>query len=439
MRKTLIKNARVVLPQGKPQLGWLLIEGELIAQVGKGDSPATVEADEVIDFAGDYLMPGMIDTHVHFREPGLEHKACIATESAAAVAGGVTSFFDMPNTNPPTVTLEAWEDKMQRAAAHSLANYAFYIGATNDNLDSVLLKMNPTQVPGVKLFLGSSTGNLLMDSQDALDRLMAEIDLPIAVHAEDNARIAQLAAIAREVFGSQPIPMECHSLIRDSRACFDSTLLALNMALKHNARLHICHLSTAAEVRLLRELKTDRITAETCVHYLEYTDGDYDALGARLKCNPAVKASSDRTALRKAVKEGVIDLIGSDHAPHQLSEKEGDGLTAPSGMPGIQFQLPLLMDLYPADVVARITAAAPAKIFGIDKRGAIAPGMYADLVRMAEVDEYTITDSMSQSRCGWTAQAGLPCRHRVEATWVNGSMAYPSLAAKAARPLTFTH
>lgn len=427
---------------GKPQLGWLLIEGQMIAQMGKGAAPACPEADEVIDFNGDYVMPGMIDTHVHFREPGLEHKACIASESAAAVAGGVTSYFDMPNTNPATITIEAWEDKMRRAKESSLANYAFYIGATNDNLNDVLLKMDPHTMPGVKLFLGSSTGNLLMDSQEALDRLFATVSLPIAVHAEDNGRIAQLTAVAREVFGNQAVPVECHSLIRDTRACFDSTLLALNLAKKHGARLHICHLSTAAEVRLLREMKSDRITAETCVHYLEYTDGDYDQLGTRLKCNPAVKSSTDRTALRKAVKDGVIDLIGSDHAPHLLREKEGDALTAPSGMPGIQFQLPLLMDLYPAELVARIAAANPARIFGIDKRGALAPGMYADLVRIAPTDEYLIDDSMSASLCGWTAHAGLTCSHRVMATWVNGTMVYPTLstsASSAALPLTFSH
>lgn len=427
---------------GKPQLGWLLIEGQMIAQMGKGAAPACPEADEVIDFNGDYVMPGMIDTHVHFREPGLEHKACIASESAAAVAGGVTSYFDMPNTNPATITIEAWEDKMRRAKESSLANYAFYIGATNDNLNDVLLKMDPHTVPGVKLFLGSSTGNLLMDSQEALDRLFATVTLPIAVHAEDNGRIAQLTAVAREVFGNQAVPVECHSLIRDTRACFDSTLLALNLAKKHGARLHICHLSTAAEVRLLREMKSDRITAETCVHYLEYTDGDYEQLGTRLKCNPAVKSSTDRTALRKAVKDGVIDLIGSDHAPHLLREKEGDALTAPSGMPGIQFQLPLLMDLYPAELVARITAANPARIFGINKRGALAPGMYADLVRIAPTDEYLIDDSMSASLCGWTAHAGLTCSHRVMATWVNGIMVYPTLSASAssaALPLTFSH
>lgn len=428
-KTTLIYNAEVVTPDARPiKGGWVLIDGERIAAVGKGKLP---EADELIDAEGDLLMPGMIDTHVHFRDPGLTHKADIATESAAALAGGVTSFIDMPNTNPATVTIGAWEEKMRRAAEVSHANFAFFIGATNSNIDSELLKADYTRVPGVKLFLGSSTGNLLVDSDSALHRLFNELDTLIAVHAEDNARIAAHSAIAREAFGNEEVPVEFHPWIRDAKACLDSSLAAIRLAREGKARLHLLHISSAAEVRALREEKSDRITAETCIHYLTFADTDYEALDNRIKCNPAIKSSTDRTALRKAVKDGIIDTIGSDHAPHLLSEKHGGALTAPSGMPGIQFQLPLLLDIFKPSEVARLTATRPAEIFGIEDRGAIAPGMYADLVRIAR-KEHTIQDSDALSRCGWTPYAGITTGHTVVSTWVNGQT-----DSKSAKPLTF--
>lgn len=438
MATLLIHNAEVVSGTGRPvKGGWVLVDGSRVKSVGKGG--ALPPADVVVDAGGDLLMPGMIDTHVHFRDPGLTHKADIATESAAAVAGGVTSFIDMPNTNPPTTTLEAWQAKMERAADVSHANYAFYIGATNTNLDAVLLRADYGRVPGVKLFLGSSTGNLLVDSAEALRRLFAEVKAPIAVHAEDNARIAMHVALAREVFGQGNVPVECHPLIRDARACLDSSLTALRLARESGARLHLLHISTAAEARLLREVKTDRITAETCIQYLTFCDADYETAGARIKCNPAIKSATDRTALRKALKDGVIDIVGSDHAPHLLSEKEGDALSAPSGMPGMQFQLPLLLDLFKPAEVARMTSARPAEIFGIEGRGTIAPGMFADLVRIAR-REHEITDSDSLSRCGWTPAAGLTTGHTVVSTWVNGSLAYDGgrvADTLSAQPLTF--
>lgn len=437
MPKTLIHNAELVTGLGRPiKGGWLLMEGEFITATGKGALPP---ADVVIDADGDLLMPGMIDAHVHFRDPGLTHKADTATESAAAVAGGVTSFFDMPNTVPPTVTLEAWEAKMKRASEVSHANYAYYIGATNSNLDSELLRADYSRIPGVKLFLGSSTGNLLVDSQQALRRLFAEVKAPIAVHAEDNARIALNASIAREVFGNSEIPVEFHPVIRDSRACLDSTLAAIALAGESGARLHLLHVSTAAEVRLLRNYKPDWLTAETCIQYLQFADTDYAELGTRIKCNPAIKSSSDRTALRKALKDGIIDTAGSDHAPHLLQEKEGDALSAPSGMPGMQFQLPQLLDLFKPAEVARMASTRPAEIFGVEKRGTLAPGMYADVVRIAR-REHTIADSDSLSRCGWTPAAGLTTGHTVVSTWVNGSLAFdgntviPAINSKA---LTF--
>lgn len=418
MKRTLIHNAEIVSGESQPfKGGWLLIEDERIAAIGKGQMP---QADVVIDAGGDMLLPGMIDTHVHFRDPGLTQKADIASESAAAVAGGVTSFIDMPNTIPPTVTVEAWQGKMQRAADVSRANYAFYIGATNTNINE-LLSADYSKVPGVKLFLGSSTGNLLIDNRVALERIFAEVKAPIAVHAEDNMRIAMNVAIAREAFGGESIPMEFHPIIRDSRACLDSTLMAIELAQKGGAHLHLLHVSTAAETRLLREYKPKWLTAETCVQYLTFCDADYATLGSRIKCNPAIKASSDRSALRKALKDGVIDIVASDHAPHLLTDKSGDVLSAASGMPGIQFQLVQLLELYKPAEVARFTAARPAEIFGIEGRGVLKAGNFADIVRVA-VREQTICDSMSLSKCGWTPVAGQTVGHTVIATWVNGSI-----------------
>ncbi|MCM1310789.1 MAG: amidohydrolase family protein [Bacteroides sp.] len=418
MKTTVIHNAEIVSGEGRPiKSGWLLIQDERIAAMGKGERP---KADIEIDAEGDLLMPGMIDTHVHFRDPGLTHKADIESESAAAVAGGVTSFVDMPNTIPPTTSIEAWEAKMARAAEVSKANYAFYIGASNSNLQE-LLKADYSKVAGVKLFLGSSTGNLLVDNHESLVRLFASVKAPIAVHAEDNARIALNAAIAREAFGDESIPIEFHPLIRDARACLDSTLTAIELAQQGGAHLHLLHISTAAEARLLREYKPEWLTAETCVQYLTFCDADYESLGARIKCNPAIKSSSDRTALRKALKDGVIDIVASDHAPHLLSEKIGDALSAPSGLPNMQFQFVQLLDIYKPAEVAQFTAANPAKIFKIDGRGVLKPGNYADIVRIAR-KEQTVTDDISLSKCGWTPAAGQKVGHTVVATWVNGSL-----------------
>ncbi len=436
---TLIHNAELITGLGSPvKGGWVMIDGDRIAATGKGAAP---QADVTVNAGADLIMPGMIDTHVHFREPGLTHKADIASESAAAVAGGVTSYFDMPNVVPPTVTLDAWQAKMDLAEGCSHANYAFYIGATNSNLESDLLRADYTRIPGVKLFLGSSTGNLLVDSAEALTRLFAEVKAPIAVHAEDNARIAANAALAREIFADGEIPVEFHPVIRDARACLDATLAAIHMARRGGARLHLLHVSTAAEARLLRIDKPDWLTAETCIQYLTFSDADYEALGARIKCNPSIKSAADRTALRKALKDGVIDVVGSDHAPHLLAEKRGDALSAPSGMPGMQFQLPLLLDMFRPAEVARFASVRPARIFGIEGRGFIAPGMYADLVRVAR-REHVITDADSLSKCGWTPAAGLTTRHAVTSTWVNGVQVWDGaevLPQIASKPLKFNN
>ncbi len=438
--RTLIHNAKICGESGKPFMGWLLFCNDIIEEIGKGTEKLP-DADEVIDFEGDLLMPGMIDTHVHFREPGLTHKATIASESAAAVAGGVTSYFDMPNTIPPTTALEAWEQKMAIAEKSSLANYAFYIGATNSNLDSELKRADYSKIPGVKMFLGSSTGNLLVDSKESLERLFAEIKIPIAVHAEDNARINTHAGIAREVFDGEEIPVEFHPVIRDARACLDSTLLAIKLAEKNQSRLHICHISTGIEAKLLRQNKPDWLTTETCTHYLHFAEPDYETLGTRIKCNPSIKASTDRSALKKAVKDGIIDVIGSDHAPHLLSEKQGDALSAPSGMPGIQFQLPLMLDMFSPELAAKLTAANPARIFGIERRGVLKAGNFADLVRV-KVEEHVVGDADSVSLCGWTPLAGTKLGHKVVTTWVNGGKVYDNgeFSKKLySQPLKFNH
>ena len=438
--RTLIHNAKIVGESSKPYIGWLLFCEDMIEAVGKG-KPKSLNADCIVDFEGDLLMPGMIDTHVHFREPGLTSKATIASESAAAVAGGVTSYFDMPNTIPPTTTLDAWKQKMEIASKSSLANYAFYIGATNSNLDSELCRADFSLIPGIKLFLGSSTGNLLVDSKESLERLFAEVKVPVAVHAEDNARIGLNSSIAREVFGNDEIPVEFHPIIRDARACLDSTLLAIELAAKHETKLHLCHISTGIETKLLRQGKPRWLTTETCTHYLYFSEGDYETLGARIKCNPSIKASTDRSALKKAVKDGLIDVIGSDHAPHLLSEKAGGALTAPSGMPGIQFQLPLLLDMFSPELVAKLTASNPAAIFGIEKRGSLKPGNFADMIRV-KTEEHAISDSDSLSLCGWTPLSGMKLGHRVVSTWVNGHKAFDNGSIDLtihSQPLKFNH
>ncbi len=417
----LIHNARIV-NRGKITAGWISIDGQFISASGKG-TPPSMEADMVIDAGGALVMPGAIDDHVHFRDPGLTRKGDMASESAVALAGGVTSFMDMPNTVPPTVSVDAWEEKMARAASVSHANYSFFIGATNTNL-SELLRADYTRVPGVKLFLGSSTGNMLVDSDKSLEELFAEVNALIAVHAEDNSRIAAHMAMARECFGEEPVPVDMHPVIRDARACLDASARAIDLARRHNSRLHLLHVSTAAEVRLLSQPdRPEGVTAETCIQYLQWCDKDYETMGTRLKCNPAVKSSTDRSALRRAVKDGVIDVIGTDHAPHLLSEKQGDALTAPSGCPNLQFSLPMLLDLFKPEIVAERTAHAPARIFRIDRRGYLDPGCYADLV-IVEPTSHTITDSDCLGPCGWIPAAGITTGHTVVTTIVNGTVAY---------------
>lgn len=393
-------------------------------------------ADFSFDCCGRMLMPGVIDTHVHFRDPGLTEKADMLTESRAAVAGGVTSFIDMPNTAPPTVSSEAVEAKKTRAAEVSEANYGFFIGATNDNLPE-LLSADYSKVAGVKLFLGSSTGNMLVDADDTLERIFADVKALIAVHAEDEATIAEARENLRREYNDGDIPVERHPDVRPREACVKATKRALDLAEKHGARLHICHVSTADELKMIKEarLRGVKVTAETCPQYLLFDRNDFESLGARIKCNPAIKDPSDRIALQRQLLEGgAIDTIATDHAPHLLSQKEGNALAAASGMPMIQFSLLAMLELAEIEPeleslspmrIARLMSHNPAEIFGIEKRGYIREGYYADLVLVERLAlPRKVSDDDVHSRCAWTPLDGTSLSHSVTLTIVNGDVVY---------------
>ncbi|MCM1029763.1 MAG: amidohydrolase family protein [Pseudoflavonifractor sp.] len=441
----LIYNVRIggTVPEGAAPViekGYLVASGDTITEVGEGEAPAALLAREdvtAVDGAGRLLMPGVIDTHVHFRDPGLTHKGSIASESAAAVAGGVTSYIDMPNTNPATISLQAWEEKMARAAEVSLANYAFFLGATSTNLDDTLLRADYSRVPGVKLFLGSSTGGMLVDDGAVIRRIMAEVPALIAVHAEDEDTIRRNrdALIAR--YGRE-LPIAAHPVIRDHDACFEATRRAIGLARETGARLHICHISTSDELRLLTPgpVKGKQITSETCPHYLIFTDEHYPSLGSRIKCNPAIKRPTDRDDILFALTHDVIDTLATDHAPHLLSEKEGSALTAASGMPSVQWALTVMLQaalegwISIPKVIEKMTIS-PALVYGIERRGALVPGYKADLTLIDTAAEpRRITDSLCIGPAGWTPYDGLETSVRVDATWVNGQMVYSGGVAR---------
>lgn len=430
MARTLIYNVNIV-NEGCVRYGYVLVDGELIAKVGEGEPDSELMgADTVVDGKGRLLLPGIIDTHVHFRDPGLTHKADMATESRAAVAGGVTSFIDMPNTKPATVSMAAVDDKIRRASEVSVANYGFFIGATDDNIQE-LKDADYSRVAGVKVFMGSSTGNMLVEGDDMLARIMQEVPALIAVHAEDEQLLKsnREAVVAR--YG-EDLPMEFHPVIRNHKVCVRASERAVGLARKYGHRLHLLHVSTADELDLLEPGSPEGklVTAETCPQYLAFSDEQYEMLGARIKCNPAIKRPADRDALREAVRTGRIDTIATDHAPHLLEEKRGTALTAVSGMPLIQFSLTLMLQMAEegmfgvVDIVEKM-AHNPAKIYGIARRGFVREGYYADLVLVDnDCEPYTITDQWALSRCGWTPLSGLTVSNKVELTMVNGEMAY---------------
>lgn len=431
MNKKLIKNVRII-NEGRSYQGAVLINGEMIEAVYEGEVPSeiTAEAKEVVDGQGKWLLPGCIDDQVHFREPGLTHKADIYSESRSAVAGGVTSFMDMPNTKPQTTTLENLEWKFNRAAETSVANYSFFFGGTNDNMEDIR-RLDRSRVPGLKLFLGSSTGNMLVDKKDALERIFRESDLLIAVHAEKEEIIKRNIAYYTQQYG-EDLDISFHSKIRSEEACYASSSEAVELATRLGTHLHILHLSTAKETTLLDNklpLKDKKITGEVCVHHLWFHDGDYALFGNRIKWNPSIKTLADRTALREAVNNDKIDIIATDHAPHLLSEKEGSCLKAASGGPLVQHSLIVMLELamegrFTYEKVVDKMAHKPAELFHIDRRGYIRPGYYADLVLIDPNKTWTVSKENILTKCGWSPFEGYTFHHAVDTTWVNGEVVW---------------
>ncbi|MCE1155483.1 MAG: dihydroorotase [Bacteroidales bacterium] len=423
----LIKNATLI-NENRTYRASVLVGGDRIMDIYEGEN--LPEANEVIDASGLWLLPGVIDDQVHFREPGLTHKADIHSESRAAAAGGVTSFMEMPNTMPLTVTLEALEDKYRLGEEKSMVNYSFYMGATNSNLDE-LKKVDPAGVCGVKVFMGSSTGNMLVDDVETLSRIFAEIPMLIATHCEDEATILKNKEYYKTLHGDN-LPVGFHPLIRDAEACFRSSSFAVELARKYNARLHVLHLSTAREMALFDNtvpLREKRITGEVCVHHLWFSDQDYATFGNRIKWNPAIKSSADRAALIQAVNDDRLDVIATDHAPHLLREKEGNCLKAASGGPLVQYSLVAMLrlaqqGLFTPETVVRKMCHAPADLYRIRHRGYIRKGYYADLVLVNPSAEWQIDPATIESRCGWSPFEGATFHHRVEKTWVNGRLVY---------------
>lgn len=431
MNGILIKNATII-NEGRRFVGSVIVRGERIERIipgRNGINDMEAESYKCIDADGLWLVPGCIDDQVHFREPGLTYKADIATESKAAVAGGVTSFMDMPNTKPQTVTLEALEWKYDRAAETSAANYAFYLGATNDNAD-VLQKADYGKICGVKVFMGSSTGNMLVDDKETLKRIFSEVPAIIAIHAEKEEIIRHNREYYVNRFGEN-LPVMFHPLIRNAEACYASSAEAAELATKYGARLHILHLSTEKEISLLDNapLPEKRITGEVCVHHLYFDDNDYARYGNLIKWNPAIKCYSDRVALVNAVNAGKIDIVATDHAPHLLSEKEGTCLTAASGGPLVQHSLSVMTELamkgrFSMEMVVEKMAHSPALLFGVEKRGFVREGYYADLVLIDPNKPYTVTRENILSKCGWSPFEGhkFPCS--VVTTMINGTVVF---------------
>ena len=427
--KTIIRNATIV-NEGRKFIGSVVIEDERIQQVLAGDD-STQPYDLEIDATGLYLFPGVIDDHVHFREPGLTHKADIASESRTAAAGGVTSYMEMPNTNPPTTTLDLLEDKFQRAAKNSRVNYSFYFGATNDNVNT-LQRLDPHRVPGVKVFMGSSTGNMLVDRKESLRRIFATSPLLLMAHCEDTSIIeANIRAFRKRYKGQNDFPVRYHSRIRSVEACYESSALAVQMAKDTGARLHVAHISTAKELELFerKPIEEKRITAEVVIAHLMFTTEDYDTLGTRIKCNPSIKTPEDRAALREALTNGLIDIVATDHAPHLESEKLGGALKAASGMPMIQFSLVSMLELsengvLPLERVPDLMSHNPAKLFHIKDRGFIRPGYYADLTLVDPEANWQVREGRYYTKCGWTPMDERFFKWRVRRTIVNGLTAY---------------
>ena len=428
-----IKNATLV-NEGQIFEASVFVSGGKIAKIVRGDESCDFASATVIDAKGKYLLPGVIDEHVHFREPGLTRKADIYTESRAAVAGGVTSYMDMPNTVPQTTTQELLQQKFDLAAEKSLANYSFYLGATNDNLAEVV-KIDPKTVCGIKLFMGSSTGNMLVDKNEVLVRLFRESPCLIAAHCEDEQTIYENTVCSKDLASKGQVVLDAsiHPFIRTTEACYKSSSKAVDMAEKFGARLHVMHISTQRELSLFRNdipLQEKRVTAETCPHYLWFADHDYDVKGFAIKCNPAIKSHRDREALLRALPTGLIDTIGTDHAPHLLEEKlTEDYFTSKSGFPSIQHSLELMLELVQKEVLnmsqlVQLMCHNPALLYQIDRRGFLREGYHADLVLVDREAIHCISDKGEYTKCGWTPYSGTEVHSLVTYTFVNGNLVY---------------
>lgn len=429
MSQTIIHNAFVV-NEGKKFLGGVVIDGEFISKIFEGDLPAELsESAQLIDAEKRYLIPGAIDDQVHFREPGLTAKADIATESKAALAGGVTSYMEMPNTKPQATNQVELEKKYDRAAEVSAVNYSFYMGATNDNLDEVL-KTDPTRVCGIKVFMGSSTGNMLVDDNETLAEIFKNAPTLIATHCEDEEIIRRNTEIYRQKYG-EIVPISRHPKIRSAEACFKSSSKAVELAAKHGARLHVLHISTADEMQLFQAgpVKDKKITAEVCVHHLWFDDRDYLNYGTRIKWNPAVKSEQDKLGLWEGLLADKIDVIATDHAPHTLDEKSNPYFKAPSGGPLVQHSVTAMFEFVSqgkitAERVVEKMCHAPADLFRVDRRGYIREGYYADLVLINPAKSWTVCRENIIYKCGWSPFEGTTFQNQVTMTFVNGQLAY---------------
>lgn len=426
MMRTLIKNGTIV-NEGRSFLGDLVVNGEQIEEIYEGKAPRGIY-DQVIDASGCFVLPGVIDDHVHFREPGLTRKADIESESRAAAFGGVTSYFEMPNTNPQTTTLEALEDKFALGAQKSHVNYSFFFGATNDNVDS-FDRLDVHRIPGIKLFMGSSTGNMLVDKYESLQQIFVKVKklgLPVMTHCEDTDIINRNMAAYQKKYGEDP-DVKFHPEIRSAEACYESSSLAVKLAKESGAHLHIAHVTTARELEFFG--KDENITGEAVIAHLYFSDEDYADKKAFIKCNPAIKTVKDRQALREALADGRISVVGTDHAPHEWKDKQGGCAKAASGMPMVQFSLVSMLELVDEGVLSiermvEVMSHHPAKLFQVDKRGFLRPGYQADIVIVRPHTAWTVQKEIIQSKCGWSPMEGHEYQWQVEQTICNGHLIY---------------
>lgn len=426
MMRTLIKNGTIV-NEGRSFLGDLVVNGEQIEEIYEGKAPRGIY-DQVIDASGCFVLPGVIDDHVHFREPGLTRKADIESESRAAAFGGVTSYFEMPNTNPQTTTLEALEDKFALGAQKSHVNYSFFFGATNDNVDS-FDRLDVHRIPGIKLFMGSSTGNMLVDKYESLQQIFVKakkLGLPVMTHCEDTDIINRNMAAYQKKYGEDP-DVKFHPEIRSAEACYESSRLAVKLAKESGAHLHIAHVTTARELEFFG--KDENITGEAVIAHLYFSDEDYADKKAFIKCNPAIKTVKDRQALREALADGRISVVGTDHAPHEWKDKQGGCAKAASGMPMVQFSLVSMLELVDEGVLSiermvEVMSHHPAKLFQVDKRGFLRPGYQADIVIVRPHTAWTVQKEIIQSKCGWSPMEGHEYQWQVEQTICNGHLIY---------------